>query len=113
MTGILALGAAATAYYNWRVTGDPLLLPYRLKFFQYSVYPNFIFEKPRLEPHYNHEVIRDFYVRTEGSFQIVPESVSGFRQVSSLQGKGVVLVFPGSRAAASSAPMRPEGADER
>ncbi len=78
VTGILALGAAATAYYNWRVTGDPLLLPYRLKFFQYSVYPNFIFEKPRLEPHYNHEVIRDFYVRTEGSFQIVPESVWDF-----------------------------------
>jgi hypothetical protein len=78
MTSVLALGALATTYYVWRVTGNPWLLPYQLHHSQYSVYPDFIFEKPMPEPHYNHAVIRDFYARVEGTYQIVPDSAWGF-----------------------------------
>lgn len=39
-----ALGAAWTAYYNWRVTGDPLLLPYQLYRRSWGVPQSFLFE---------------------------------------------------------------------
>jgi hypothetical protein len=78
LTGVLALGALATGYYNWRVTGNPFLLPHKLKNDQYAVAPDFIFQKPRPEPHYNHAVIRDFYTRVEPSYGYTPGSAWDF-----------------------------------
>ncbi len=78
LTGILAVGLLATGFYNWRVTGDPLRLPHQLEHEQYSVFPNFLFEKLRPEPRYNHAAIRDFYAHREGALQEIPESAWGF-----------------------------------
>jgi hypothetical protein len=78
LTAVLAVGALATGYYNWRVTGNPFLLPHKLKNDQYGVVADFIFEKPRPEPHYNHAVIRDYYVRLERTYQHTPNSAWDF-----------------------------------
>jgi hypothetical protein len=78
LTGILAVALLAIGFYNWRVTGDPLRLPHQPEHEQYSVFPNFFFEKPQPEPHYNHAAIRDFYAHREGAFQEIPESAWDF-----------------------------------
>ena len=58
---VLALTAAAMAYYNWRVTGDPLRLPYQMHEERYSVARNFLWEPPRSEPAYRHQILQDFH----------------------------------------------------
>jgi len=42
----LAVGAALTGWYNWRVTGQPLLLPYQLSQQQYGVPQTLVFQAP-------------------------------------------------------------------
>ena len=65
---ILLLAACAIACYNWRVTGDPLLMPQMLERRTYAIAPYFLWQSPRPEPAYNHQFLRDFYVGTELAF---------------------------------------------
>ena len=60
---VLTLGfaAAATGYYNYRVTGSPFLMPYRVYEATYGYGPSFLWQKPASEPTYHHEVMRRFY----------------------------------------------------
>jgi hypothetical protein len=58
----LAVVAGAMAYYNARVTGDPLTLPYQVHSAQYSHTPIFLWQQPRPPPDYRHDVMRDFYL---------------------------------------------------
>ncbi|MBI3670559.1 MAG: hypothetical protein HY237_12350 [Acidobacteria bacterium] len=58
---VLALGAAATAYYCWRVTGNPLRLPYLLDRDTYMTEAIFIWQSPRPQPVYHHKVMQRFY----------------------------------------------------
>ena len=60
LLGVLALTAAAMGVYNWRVTGDPLRLPYQLYEEQYSSAPTFLWQRPRPMPAYRHQALRDF-----------------------------------------------------
>lgn len=53
-------------FYFKSVTGSALLMPYKLQRNNYAVAPLFLFQKPAAEPHYNHQVMRDFYVNWEG-----------------------------------------------
>ncbi len=57
---VLALGALAMGYYNYRGTGDPLKMPYLAHAEQYEVAPLFIFQSPRPDKTYNHSVFRDY-----------------------------------------------------
>ena len=66
---VLAIGALATTYYCWRLTGDPLLLPYQLDRNMYAVAPVFVWEQSRPAPSYHHEVMRRLYVGFEPSYQ--------------------------------------------
>jgi hypothetical protein len=50
----LAAGGIWTCYYNWTVTGNPLLLPYMLHVRQYDVAPVLWFLPVRPEPAYSH-----------------------------------------------------------
>ena len=43
-------------YYNYRVTGHPLLMPYSLYEKQYSSWSQFVWASPRPEPKYDHAV---------------------------------------------------------
>ncbi len=63
---VLAVGALATGYYYWRVTGDPFRMTYEVNRATYATMPYFVWQKPRPEPVYHHEVMRDFYRREMG-----------------------------------------------
>ncbi len=58
---ILGLTGAAMGSYFWRVTGDPLTMPYQIDRQTYAMAPYFIWQHARLEPIYRHAVMRDFY----------------------------------------------------
>ena len=47
-------------YYNYRVTGKPLLMPSTLYSQQYESWPPFLWSRSRPEPHFNHEIFRTF-----------------------------------------------------
>jgi len=49
LTVSVALLAAGVAYYDWRVTGDPLRMPYQVYDNAYDIVPTFIWQK--LNPH--------------------------------------------------------------
>src|SRR5436190_10239027 len=62
---VLLLMCAGMGFYFWRVTGSPLHMPYQLNRNTYATAPLFLFSKPGPEPHYNHAVMRDFYINWE------------------------------------------------
>ena len=67
----LALMVAAGAwmgYYNYRTFGSPLTLPYTVNRNTYAMAPYFVWQSPRPEPVYRHEVMRRFY----GHDELVP-----------------------------------------
>jgi hypothetical protein len=57
----LSFAAAANGYYNYRLTGNPLLMPYQVNQAAYGYAPFFLWQKPVPEPSYHHEVMRRFY----------------------------------------------------
>ena len=57
----LVLGALGTGWYYDRVTGSQFVMTYQVNRDQYATAPYFIWQSPRPEPHYNHELIRDYY----------------------------------------------------
>ncbi|WP_428940813.1 hypothetical protein [Fontivita pretiosa] len=65
MLAVLMPTAIWMGYYNWRVTGDPLLLPYAAHARQYMVAPLFYWQSPRPPPQYRHEILRRFYAEDE------------------------------------------------
>ena len=58
---VLAIGALATGYYYFRVTGSPIRLAYQVNRDTYAIAPYFIWQTPRPEPPYHHAAMRDFY----------------------------------------------------
>lgn len=62
---VLVLMCLAMGFYFYRVTGNPLRMPYQLQRSVYATAPVFLFLKPSPEPHYNHAVMRDFYLNWE------------------------------------------------
>jgi hypothetical protein len=77
---LVVLGAtlAATAYYNYRVTGDPARLAYQQSAATYAVVPTFIWQSPYPEPKYRHDVIREYQVRWAGDRYAAKRSIVGF-----------------------------------
>ena len=61
-TALLAVGAAWMLHYNWRGTGNPLLMPYAVNFQTYHISKPFYFQKPNPVPQYRHQSMRAFYV---------------------------------------------------
>lgn len=62
---VLAVGAAATGYYFWRVTGSPFRLGYQVNREAYATAPVFLWQSAAPEPPYRHQAMRDFYTRLE------------------------------------------------
>ncbi len=58
---VLMLAGIAMMYYFWRVTGDPLKMPYVANSEQYSITPLFVWQKLKPAPHYNNETLQYFY----------------------------------------------------
>lgn len=79
---VVGIGGAAMAYYNWRVFGKPLTLPYVVNRETYSVAPSFPWQKKREMPHYNHLVMQKFYTEIEmAGFQRSPTVLNFLRLV--------------------------------
>jgi hypothetical protein len=73
---LLSLLGAGTAYYFWRVTGSPFVLPYQINRGTYASARYFYWQTPT--PHtYHHEVVRDFYLHELLRFRET-DSLSGF-----------------------------------
>ncbi len=65
---VLALAGTAMGYYFWRVTGNPLRMPYEVARATYATAPIFLWQSPRPEPIHRHPVMREFYKRYEQDF---------------------------------------------
>ncbi len=89
---ILGLSGAALGYYNWRVFGDPLVLPYQLNRATYAVAQVFFWQAPKSEPVYRHPVLRDFYVSMELPDALEARTPAGFFR-RTLQKAGIVAFF--------------------
>jgi len=62
---VLGVGALATYYYFWRVTGSPFRMPYQVDRSTYAVAPYFMWQSPQPEPVYHHPAMHDFYTHNE------------------------------------------------
>jgi hypothetical protein len=67
---VCVAGLAWTAYYNYRGTGDPFLMPYVLNSRQYAASPAFYLVPTPPEPVYRHAVIRDFWINFEKAYYL-------------------------------------------
>jgi hypothetical protein len=66
---ILAVGALATTYYNYRVTGDPFRLPYEVNGATYSAVPYFLWQATPPEPVYHHPAMRGYYLGVRDEYE--------------------------------------------
>jgi hypothetical protein len=62
---VIIFAAAATGYYNWRVTGSPFRMPQQVERDTYAVARYFVWQSPKPEPVYRHEALREFYLHDE------------------------------------------------
>ena len=58
---LLIVAGGTMCYYFWRITGNPLQMPYEVNRETYASAPYFVWGKPRPAPAYRHEVMRAFY----------------------------------------------------
>jgi hypothetical protein len=65
-------------YYNWRVTGNPLELPYSLYAKQYMTAPLMFWQKPNPQPIYRYEVMQRFHFEEEYLLYLKQTSFAGF-----------------------------------
>ena len=79
---LLLIGAAFMAYYNWRVFGSALTMPYEINRKAYAVVGIFFWQKPGTVPSYNHPVFRDFYVDYELQHFQLARTWHGFLELS-------------------------------
>src|SRR6266446_8683609 len=61
LTLVFALTAAFMGYYNWRLTGNPLLLPHVLNTHTYHTTGLFLWDHKKPEMHYRNQQFEDFY----------------------------------------------------
>jgi len=92
---VLMVTAVLMAYYNQRVFGNPLQLPYTQNRAHYAVAPVFPWQSVAPEPTYNHKAMRDFYLGWElrdfNSFR----TLSGFAEKSGWKAYSLWLFYIG------------------
>ena len=92
---LIVAAVAWMGYYNYRLFGNPVTLPYTVDRAQYGVAPYFVWESERPEPLYRHEVMRRFYEQQElDGFQKI-HNVSGFVPQTVLKAAEGILFFAG------------------
>lgn len=62
---VLALLGIAMSYYCWRITGNPLQLPYQAERQQYAVAPYMLWQSLMPSPAYHNDVVRHLYAHDE------------------------------------------------
>jgi hypothetical protein len=86
---VLIPAGAAMAYYNFRVTGDPLLLPFESHERRYGILPLFVWQPLRPQHSQNHAVISEFYAGPMRDIWARQQTPAGF--LHELLTKGRVL----------------------
>ncbi len=81
---VLALGGFATSYYYYRVTGNPFRMTYQVNRATYAIVPYFLWQTPRAEPEYHHEIFRSFYRWELGHFE-ASRTLAGFSRSSAVK----------------------------
>ena len=93
---VLLLAAAAwMGYYNDRVFGSPLTVPYSVNRATYAIAPYFIWQSPRPEPAYHHEEMRKFYRDRELVTFNKIHSLPGFVPQTLLKPVQAIVFFAG------------------
>ncbi len=75
---VLVLTAAAMGYFFYRVTGNPFRMPFHVDRETYGMARAFLWQSPRPEPPYRHQVMREFYIGWELAYYMRARSFSGF-----------------------------------
>ena len=92
---VVVAAAAWMGYYDYRVFGHPLTLPYTVNRATYAMAPYFAWQNPRPEPAYHHEEMRQFYYEDElGNYQ-KSHSFGGFIKMTLVKAVGGTLYFTG------------------
>ncbi len=71
----VSLAAAFLLAYDARLTGDPLEPPYLYNLNRYYVAPLFVFQSEKPAPHYDHDVMRRFYLGWRESERSIRQDV--------------------------------------
>jgi hypothetical protein len=66
---VLAVTGGAMGFYNWRLTGDALRMPYQVYEEAYASAPLFLWQQPSAMPNYRHPVMREFYLFNDYLFK--------------------------------------------
>lgn len=80
LTVMLLVFASGMAFYNWRVTGNPMRMAYQVNRETYAVAPYFVMLQPRPVPSYHHAVMQRFYQDREMKDFREERMVTGFVQ---------------------------------
>ncbi len=75
---LILLSIAWLAYYDYRAFGNALTPPYAVNRATYAAAPYYIWQTPRPEPEYHHEVIRSFYIGEELGYAKKLHTLAGF-----------------------------------
>jgi len=75
---VLAVTITGMGFYNLRVTGNPIRMPYQIHEETYGMAPRFLWQKPSPEAAYRHKVIRDFHATYELPLYTSQRSIAGF-----------------------------------
>ena len=93
---MVVVGAAAwMGYYDYRVFGNPLTLPYSVNRSTYAIAPYFAWQKARPEPAYHHDEMRRFYHEDEFVDYQRAHSLAGFFKMTLIKAFIGVLFFTG------------------
>jgi hypothetical protein len=82
ITLVLLPAAAGMAYYNFRVTGDPLRMPFQAYQDTYDVTPKFLVLAPKPEPAYRHTVMHDLHAGRDVAMYAEQTTLSGLFMMS-------------------------------
>jgi hypothetical protein len=91
---ILISGAAWLGYYDYRVFASPFTLPYTINRATYAIAPYYVWQRPRPEPAYRHEVMRAFYENERSNYASI-HSLSGYPRVTLLKAVNGLLFYGG------------------
>ena len=93
---VVVVGAAAwMGYYDYRVFGNPLTLPYAANRATYAMAPYFAWQEPRPEPAYHHYEMRRFYHEDELADFQRSRSPGGFIKMTLIKAVSGTLFFTG------------------
>jgi hypothetical protein len=79
---MLIATAVWIGYYNFRVVGEPLRMPYLVHHATYQMWPLFLWQNAGSEPTYRHKALREFYVDYMRGVYMGAQSVPSFLRKS-------------------------------